>query len=306
MGARGLLPPLFRLCSNRVSCSYTGGRLLDEFSCVIPARDSCFAEDWLMTDPANGRSPRVELGGGTASLHTLCAEFSRFFFGHPANSEQPKSAGFELVLAESAQITSLHRYDAASDSPPACAVILGRRWESRSRFFLGAAPSAHSGELPVSESLNAVPVRPGDVIRLEPELPYAMDGGVMALFYYPIARGRSPSVAAINWTVFPPEELRRRCQIPWLSVAADGMRKRPAGSVSGLERWAITGSRQFPLGCFAVLLVASGSGRIIADDYVLELRMADRVIVPAAVSSLQLESSEGMTIYCATAPGDRY
>lgn len=54
------LPPLCRILPNRVWRTYPGGRRLDELAGTVPAEDSHFPEDWLLSDTAAvnpGRAP---------------------------------------------------------------------------------------------------------------------------------------------------------------------------------------------------------------------------------------------------------
>jgi len=202
-----MLPPFFRLLPNRVWRTYLGGRTLDELSGKVPAEDSHFPEDWLLsTTPARnaGREEfttegisRVETQEGEKLLSDLIAEFPDEFLGKEHRAKFGNSAGFLLKYLDSSirlhiqchpSIPFAEKFLNSRAGKAEGYYILGVRPECEGYVYLGfqrAPEKAAFREAILQQDspqilagFDKIPVKAGDCFYVPGGVPHAIGEGV--------------------------------------------------------------------------------------------------------------------------------
>jgi mannose-6-phosphate isomerase len=289
------------LPQTRVYRFYSGGALLERFRGGA-GEDSDHPEDWVgsVTDARNpGREvpgeglTRLEdgrllrevieadragwLGGGVESTGVLIklldsaerlpvhAHPDRAFAGRHLGSAYGKTEAW-IVLATR---------DAAAE------VWIGQRESVDARTYRQWIDGQDTGAL--LESLNRVPVGPGDVIFVPAGVPHAIGAGVL------LAELQEPTDFSIvcEWSGFPIEPADSHLGLGWDTAieALDLDRHAPVRSLPEEAKeffWA--DERAEPAGRFAVWMVLEGDGTIDGRP----ARAGDCFAVPAALESIEV------------------
>lgn len=353
------LPPLCRILPNRVWRTYPGGRRLDELAGIVPAEDSHFPEDWLLSDTAAvnpGRAPEgvslLEFDGKPIAFTELVRRNPEFLLGREHLERFGEKAAFLLKFLDSAVRLQLQCHPTiefsrkhlnANAGKTEGYVILGHREGIEPRLYLGFQhPVSRERFKRIVETqdfeemlrlFEPVPVKTGDVFLVPGGVPHAIGAGIFMIeimeptdfvsrFEFRrdgctlpeaarfMGRDIDFGLSMLDFTVYSPQEVKERFfRQPRLAEERDGSRR---WTLFGPEdtpcfradRLHVAGRMEIAERSFSVLIVTGGAGTIRAGGMELDLKYADRILIPSGTRRAEL-SGNGLDAVLVRPPAAR-